>query len=302
MLLLAIGVLFISSGGLCAPSDAVEVGVCSGDGCPALKSSVGAIEMARKELGCCTHADCLPSVTTVLCAHDVVTHFFQDASTSKVCSDLNEQCEALRVVKMNLQLSSNILGCHEREERAFISGSSTHKLIEDLLPRSVVTAIHNALPNSLHAEKVEQAVGTATSLSNVVALAGGHSNSQGNVYFLNNVGAVPQAWGAFCADGFTRNDADAVCRQLGFTRAREFYGVTTTVGVVRGNHFGPVPTPYTILSGVVGGVGAGCPFGSPTLTGCPGLVAPAFAAISTGAVPPPPACPSNRVAGVKCEA
>ena len=71
---------------------------------------------------------------------------------------------------MNLQLSSNILvvwitsfgmilalqGCHEREERAFISGSSTHKLIEDLLPRSVVAAIHNALPNSLHAEKVSR--------------------------------------------------------------------------------------------------------------------------------------------------
>ena len=33
----------------------------------------------------------------------------QNAATSKVCSDFNEQCEALRVVKMNLQLSSNIL-------------------------------------------------------------------------------------------------------------------------------------------------------------------------------------------------
>jgi len=297
MLLLAIGGLFISSGALCAPSDTVEVGVCDGDGCSALKSSIGAIEMARKELGCCTHADCLPSVTTVLCAHDVVTHFFQDASTSKVCSDLNEQCEALRVVKMNLQLSSNILGCHEREERAFISGSSTHKLIEDLLPRSVVAAIHNALPDSLHAGKVDQAVGTATSLSNVVALAGGHSNSQGNVYFFNTLGVpLPGQWGAFCADGFTRNDADAVCRQLGFARAREFYGVTTTVGVVRGNHFGPVPTPYTILSGVVGAVGAGCAFGSPTLTGCA-----SFGPATGVGAPPIPACPSNRVAGVKCE-
>merc|ERR1712013_683997 len=66
-------------------------------------------QLARKELGCCTHADCLPSVTTVLCAHDVVTHFFQNAATSKVCSDFNEQCEALRVVKMNLQLSSGAL-------------------------------------------------------------------------------------------------------------------------------------------------------------------------------------------------
>jgi len=292
MLLLAIGVLFISSGGLCAPSDAVEVGVCDGDGCPALKSSVGAIEMARRELGCCTHADCLPSVTTVLCAHDVVTHFFQDASTSKVCSDFNEQCEALRVVKMNLQLSSNILGCHEREERAFISGSSTHKLIEDLLPRSVVAAIHNALPNSHHAAKVEQAVGTATALANLVALAGGHSNSQGNVYFLNpNVPPAPGQWGAFCADGFTRNDADTVCRQLGFARAREFYGATTTVGVVRGNHFGPVPTPFAILSGGVAGANCGL-FGA-VLSACPGF------AVAAG--PPIPACPSNRVAGVKCE-
>ena len=75
--------------------------------------------------------------------------FSQDASTSKVCSDFNEQCEALRVVKMNLQLSSNILvlcitsfrmtlslqGCSEREERAFIStpSASTRKLLEDLL-------------------------------------------------------------------------------------------------------------------------------------------------------------------------
>jgi len=295
MLLLAIGVLFISSGGLCAPSDAVEVGVCDGDGCPALKSSVGAIEMARRELGCCTHADCLPSVTTVLCAHDVVTHFFQDASTSKVCSDFNEQCEALRVVKMNLQLSSNILGCHEREERAFISGSSTHKLIEDLLPRSVVAAIHNALPNSLHAEKVDQAVGTAIAQSRVVALAGGHSASQGNVYFWNTLGVAPPAWGAFCADGFTRNDADTVCRELGFARAREFYGVTTTVGVVRGNHFGPVPNPFTILSGVVGTVGAQCGLFGALLSACPQFAA---ATSPLGAIP---ACPSNRVAGVKCE-
>ena len=45
MLLSAIGVLFISSGALCAPSDAVEVGVCDGDGCFALKSSIGAIEV-----------------------------------------------------------------------------------------------------------------------------------------------------------------------------------------------------------------------------------------------------------------
>jgi len=297
MLLLAIGVLFISSGGLCAPSDAVEVGVCNGDGCTALKSSIGAIEMARKELGCCTHADCLPSVTTVLCAHDVVTHFFQDASTSKVCSDFNEQCEALRVVKMNLQLSSNILGCHEREERAFISAASasTSKLLEDLLPQSVVTAIHNALPNSILVAKVNDAVGTATSLATQVALAGGHSNSQGNLYFFNPTSGPFGQWGAFCADGFTRFDADTVCRELGFARAREFYGVTTGGGV-SGNKFGPVPSPFTILSGVVGAVGANCDNGPPlpALAACPG-----FAAATSPVIP---ACPSNRVAGVKCEA
>ena len=45
MLLVTIGVLFISSGALCAPSDAVEVGVCNSDGCSALKSSIGAAEV-----------------------------------------------------------------------------------------------------------------------------------------------------------------------------------------------------------------------------------------------------------------
>merc|ERR1719283_659794 len=163
MLPIIIGVLYISSGALCAPSDTVEVGVCDGDGCSALKSSISAIEMARKELGCCTHADCLPSVTTILCAHDVVTHVFQNAATSKVCSDFNEQCEALRVVKMNLQLSSNILGCSEREERVFFFGpsASTSKLLEDLLPKSVVTAIHNVLPHSRKPAKVENDVVSA---------------------------------------------------------------------------------------------------------------------------------------------
>jgi len=301
MLLLAIGVLFISSGALCAPSDAVEVGVCDGDGCPALKSSIGAIELARKELGCCTHADCLPSVTTILCAHDVVTHFFQNPGTSKVCSDFNEQCEALRVVKMNLQLSSNILGCHEREERAFISapGAATHKLLEDLLPQSVVTAIHNVLPNSLLLAKVENAVGTAGALVQGVALAGGHSNFKGNVYFLNpNYAPAPGQWGALCADGFTRNDADTVCRQLGFARAKEFFGVTPA-GRVRGNKFGPVPNPFTILSGVnAAGVGLNCGVGGPfnAITACPRYA---------GATPnplPAPGCPSNEVAGVECAA
>jgi len=300
MLLLAIGVLFISSGGLSAPSDAIEVGVCNGDGCPALKSSVGAIEMARRELGCCTHADCLPSVTTVLCAHDVVTHFFQDASTSKVCSDFNEQCEALRVVKMNLQLSSNILGCAEREERAFIHApsASTRKILEDLLPQSVVTAIHNVLPASVQAAKVEHDVGSANALATGVALVGGHSNSKGNVYFFDRTNGQ---WGGVCANDFDQDDANTVCRQLGFTRgAREFYGRTaggTARGDPNGNTFGPVPTPFRILSGLsdVSSVptGPACAADGTRLQTCSNFAA---------GVSLTPDCPSNEVAGVECAA
>jgi len=296
MFLLAIGVLFISSGGLCAPSDAVEVGVCNGDGCSALRSSIGAIEMARKELGCCTHADCLPSVTTVLCAHDVVTHFFKDASTSKVCSDFNEQCEALRVVKMNLQLSSNILGCHEREERAFISApsASTSKILEDLLPQSVVNAIHNVLPNSLQVDKVEHAVGTAAAAATGVALAGGLSSFKGNVYI--NIPRTGQ-WGGVCADGFNQNDANTVCVQLGFARAREFYGVTA-LGPVRGDQFGSVPSPFQIRFGIAGGPACPAPPAGASLQACPGFAAqfpPALASLVT-------VCPSGLVAGVECAA
>jgi len=295
MLLVTIGVFLISSGVLCAPSDAVEVGVCDGDACSALKSSIGAAEEWRKELGCCTHADCLPSVTTILCAHDVMTTFFQHPGASKVCSDLNEQCEALRVGKMNLQLSSNILGCHEREERAFLSapGAATHKLLEDLLPQSVVSAIHNVLPNSVLLGKVERAVGTAGAQVQQVALAGGHSNFKGNVYFINpNVGAAPGTWGAVCADGFTRLDADTVCRQLGFARAKEFYGVTPA-GRVRGNKFGPVPNPFAILFGNAA-AGASCVAGSTLFQGC--------ATYPAGVAPAPVVCPSNEVAGVECAA
>jgi len=298
MLLVTIGVLFISSGALCAPSDAVEVGVCDGDGCSALKTGIGAVKKARKELGCCTHADCPPSLTTILCAHDVVTHLFQNASTSKVCSDFNEQCEALRVVKMNLQLSLNILGCPEREERAFISApsASTRKVLEELLPQSVVNAIHNVLPASLQVDKVEHAVGTANAVATGVALAGGLSNFKGNVYF--QAPRVGQ-WGGLCADGFTANDANTVCQQLGFPRgAREFYGVTGTGGV-RGNQFGPVPDPFRIIFGQ-GAAGSGCPVPLPlaTLQACPNIVT-AF----TPAPPMPPVnCPSNLVAGVECDA
>jgi len=297
MHLLAIGVLFISSGALCAPSDAVEVGVCNGDGCSALKSSIGAIEAARKELGCCTHADCLPSVTTILCAHDVVTHFFQEASTSKVCSDFNEQCEALRVVKMNLQLSSNILGCHEREERAFIHAPSapTSKLLEDLLPQTVVTAIHNALPNSLQLAKVQHAVGSAKALATGVALVGGLSDFKGNVYFFQP-GAVAGTgqWGAVCADIFTQLDADTVCKQLGFARAKVHYGLPTLPGLVRGDQFGPVPTPFAILLGTVGATpGPQCIATNVRLQNCPSF----GVASGVGAT-----CASGQVAGVECEA
>jgi len=300
MLLLAIGVLLISSGGLCAPSDAVEVGVCNGDGCSALKSSIGAIELARRELGCCTHADCLPSVTTVLCAHDVVTHFFQDASTSKVCSDFNEQCEALRVVKMNLQLSSNILGCHEREERALISvpSTSTSKLLEDLLPQSVVNAFHNALPNAVVLAKVDYAVRLADSITTGVALAGGLGHHKGNVYIFSPpapAGPATAVWGAVCADGFTQLDADTVCKQLGFSKAKRFWGVSLA-GPVRGNQFGPVPPPYTIIFGVAGGLGCTAP--NVRVQNCPG-----WAVNFDPLVPFNPAavvCPTNQVAGVEC--
>jgi len=296
MLLITTGVLLISSRALCAPSDAVEVGVCNGDGCSALKSSIGGIEMARKELGCCTHADCHPSVTTILCAHDVVTHFFQNAGTSKVCSDFNEQCEALRVVKMNLQLSSNILGCHEREERAFISApsASTSKLLEDLLPQSVVSAIHNVLPDALQVAKVQHAVGSTRAQDLGVTLVGGLSNHKGNVYFFAQPPApAPARWGAVCADGFTRLDADTVCKQLGFSRAREHYGLPTGPGLVRGDQFGSVPTPYAILLGTAGTPGAGCTAATVQLQACATFVA---------ATTPVLSCASGQVAGVECEA
>ena len=45
MLPITIGVLLISSGALCAPSDVVEIGVCDGDACSAVKSIIGAAEV-----------------------------------------------------------------------------------------------------------------------------------------------------------------------------------------------------------------------------------------------------------------
>jgi len=296
MLLITIGVLFISNGALCAPSDAVEVGVCDGDGCSALKSTIGAAEEWRKQIGCCTHADCLPSVSSLLCAHDVMTRFFQHAGTSKVCSDFNEQCEALRIVKMNLQLSSNILGCSEREERAFIHvpSASTRKVLEDLLPQSVVTAIHNALPSSLQADKVEHAVGTTNALATGVALVGGLSNSKGNVYFQN-----PRTgqWGGVCSTAFDQADADTVCTQLGFSRAREFYGANIGGGV-RGDQFGAVPNPFRILFGSATGLACPAPAAGASIQACPGFIT----AFPWSVAPVAVACGSNLVAGVECAA
>ena len=50
----------------------------------------------------------------------------------------------------------SLQGCHEREERAFISApsASTHKLLEDLLPQSIRSVIHSVLPNALLVAKV----------------------------------------------------------------------------------------------------------------------------------------------------
>jgi len=294
MLQALIGVFIISSGALCAPSDAVEVGVCNGDGCTALKSTVGAVEKARRELGCCTHADCPPSVTTILCAHDVVTHFFQNASTSKVCSDFNKQCEALRVVKMNLQLSTNILGCSEREERAFISPSaSTRKVLEDLLPQTVVSAIHDVLPDALKVAKVQHAVGSTRAINTGIALVGGLSDHKGNVYFFDPapaLGGTNLGWGAVCADGFTRVDADVVCRQAGYARAKVHYGLNAITGTIRGDTFGsvPIPTFQIILGGALN-----CLPANPNIQLCPGYL--------LALTPPSPPCPSGQVAAVECE-
>ena len=54
--------------------------------------------------------------------------------------------------------SLSLQGCHEREERAFIHApsASTRKVLEDLLPQSVVTAIHNVLPASLQVDKASR--------------------------------------------------------------------------------------------------------------------------------------------------
>ena len=52
----------------------------------------------------------------------------------------------------------SLQGCHEREERAFISApsASTHKLLEDLLPQSIRSVIHSVLPNALLVAKVSR--------------------------------------------------------------------------------------------------------------------------------------------------
>jgi len=299
MFLVSIGVFIISSGALCAPSDAAEVGRCDGGGCSALQSGIGAAEKARQELGCCTHADCSPGVTTISCAHDVMTRFFQNVGVSKICPDFNEQCEALRVAKMNLQLSSNILGCNEREERAFLSlhGASTRKVLEDLLPQAVVAAIHDALPASLQLAKVDHAVGTALATATGIALAGGHSDHKGNVYFFN---PGLNVWGAVCADGFTEVDADTVCKQLGYAGAKAHYGLTWNTGVVVGNTFGPVPAPYAILMGGASAIFPALPNGPRCRIDSVNLLDPVRCPGSAGAITLAPTCPTG-VAGVECE-
>ena len=148
--------------------------------------------------------------------------------------------------------------------------------------------------------QVQRAVGTADALGTEVALASGHGNSKGNVYFWNPTSVNPTTgvagqWGGFCADNFDRDDANTVCRNVGFARAKEFYGVTAA-GRVRGDQFGPVPTPFAILSGVAGTPTRGlqCVATDARIQACGG-----FAAAAAATTPP---CPSNQVAGVECAA
>ena len=135
-------------------------------------------------------------------------------------------------------------------------------------------------------------MGKASALATGVALAGGLGNFKGNVYFFD---ASNGQWGAVCANDFVQEDANTVCRQLGFARAKEFYGVTAA-GRVRGDQFGPVPTPFAILSGLAPPLTRGlqCGAASARIQGCTG-----FTAATAAATPP---CPSNQVAGVECVA
>ena len=100
---------------------------------------------------------------------------------------------------------------------------------------------------------------------------------------------------AFYLPLFDQEDANTVCRQLGFARgAREFYG-RTAGGGARGNTFGPVPTPFRILSGLNAmDLGPTCAADGARLQDCPNFAG--------GVMRAPLVCPSNQVAGVVCVA
>merc|ERR1711972_1106194 len=89
---------------------------------------------------------------------------------------------------------------------------------------------------------------------------------------------------------------------LGFPE-REFYG-TAAGSTAGGNHFGAVPSPFRILSGiepvpvVMGSTGVGC--AAPATPLVPLQRCANFADATNLGASPPPACPSNEVAGVEC--
>ena len=222
-------------------------------------------------------------------------------------------------------------GCHEREERAFLSApsASTHTLLEDLLPATVMPALHAALPIALIQTKVSRecialfirtlildigvngiaqvdfATQSAAAQTIGVAVAGGLGHHEGNVYFfeppLPRGTTAAGQWGAVCADGFTELDADTVCKQLGFSKAKRHYG-QPTAGPVQGNRFGPVPVPAYIIRFGNGAAGLGCTAADGRLgriQNCAGFLL-RFPAPVGPPLAPLAACPSNQVAGVKC--
>ena len=216
-------------------------------------------------------------------------------------------------------------GCHEREERAFLSApsASTHTLLEDLLPATVLPALHAALPIAVVQAKasrvaliiktltldigvngiaqVDFATQSADAQTRGVAIAGGLGHHEGNVYFFEPPaprGNLPGGqWGAVCADGFTELDADTVCKQLGFSKAKRHYG-QPLAGPAQGNRFGPVPPTYAILFGN-NAAGLGCTTADARLgriQNCAGFLD----RFPIPMAPQPVLCPTLQVAGVKC--